>query len=150
MCCLLPNWPFFTQLLELFTYFFFLSSHLLTFCYLWEVWSNVFQFLPLTFLSPNTHSQAGQVTAAPLIGTVTGTACPANPQGSRFLAPHPACRPTPVLCHSRAAQTWNLIPGGRLFYLQRKANRMGTHRSWERNISQGKHAGLWSSRMSMR
>lgn len=45
------------------------------------------------------------------------------------------------------AQIWNLIPGGlggRLFYLfslQRKANRMGTHRSWERNISQVKHTG---------
>lgn len=121
---LCPNYP----ALGNFT-FFFPSSHLLTFCYRGEVWSNVFQFLPLTFLSPNTHSQAGQVTAAPLIGTVTGTACPANPQGSRLLAPHPARRPTPVLCHSRAAQTWNLIPGGRLFYLQRKANRMGTHRS---------------------
>lgn len=148
MCCLLPNCPFFTQVLEHFTFFSFLTS--ITFCSALPIDNNVFQFLPLTLLSPNTHSQAGQVTAAPLIGTVTGIARLANPQSSRFLTPRPACRPTPVLCHSWAAQTWNLIPGGRLFYLQRKANRMGTHRSWERNISQGKHAGVWSSRMSMR
>lgn len=48
---------------------------------------------------------------------------------------HPACRLTPVFCHSWVPRTWNQISGGlggRLFYLfslQRKANRMGIHQS---------------------
>lgn len=144
--CTLSLCQFLMQLLKYFLVFFPPSSHLLlSYPHFLQT---IISFNPSSNFSPQTHRAcwAGRGTEALPNWSGHGDASSCKNSTRRdFPVPCAACRHTPVLCHSWAVQIWNLIPeglGGRLFYLfslQRKANRMGIHRSWERNISQGKH-----------